>query len=633
MLIGIHIQDEAVRELVMNLARRQGWNIQCEESLPGGDIGSGATSNVGLDRAAVHSVQLVVTDSRCSIGKRTHRQQTVVLLPLRLQQEQSPSQRHTDRQDVQGEVKDTPDDAHVHVVSYTDADELVSRLTEIFDYVQLGLDYEANSSLFYRAAISYSHDGIICVDKAGVVHVFNRKASEVLGVPVESAIGRELVSFNPTAGLTRVLEQKEVEIEDVISINGRRVAANRAPIFVSGQLVGAISTFQDVTQLQRYEQTIRKRLSEGAFKAKVKLGDIVADSELTKSAVRYAYQCGQVDATVLITGESGTGKEMFAQGIHNASLRAKGPFVAVNCAALPETLLESELFGYDEGAFTGAQKGGKEGLFEIAHGGTLFLDEIGEVPVSFQTRLLRVLQEHEILRVGGRSTIPVDVRIVAATNQPLQRLVAEGKFRSDLFYRLFVLSLHVPPLRDRREDIPPLVSEFLKEFAVKYNKKNVHISAGAMQQLLHHDWPGNVRELRNIVERALIVTREHGEVTSTWVENALYTELDLTTRWPSAYHSSLSPHPPQESHSPHSPQPVHESRSPYSPYSPHSPHAPLWPSQARELRPEDKELVSIYERTHSVSACAEQLGVHRTTIWRRLKRLRAQGWLDGDISM
>lgn len=616
MNVAVSIQNDRLRELVSTLVYRRGWKLQERYTV----------------RKDVEDVRFVITDAFESMPDVTAATLPAVLVlcvrasqPLSEPEESGPGESGSMESGLAEMESAMPEIAdNVHVLDFaddTDEGTIAHRLEDAFTYIQLGLDMEAKHSLFYRAAISYSHDGIICVDRDGTVHVFNPKAAEVLGVTVDSALGKKLVSFNPTAGLARVLEQREIEIEDVISINGRRVAANRAPIFVNGDLVGAISTFQDVTQLQQYEKTIRKRLREGAFKAKVSMEDIVAESELTREAIRYAWQCGQVDATVLITGESGTGKEMFAQGIHNASLRSKGPFVAVNCAALPETLLESELFGYDEGAFTGAQRGGKEGLFEMAHGGTLFLDEIGEIPISFQTRLLRVLQEHEILRVGGRATIPVDVRIIAATNQPLQKLVADGKFRSDLFYRLFVLNLHVPPLRDRLDDIPPLVHEFIQELSAKYNKSNLHVGDGAMHQMMRHDWPGNVRELRNIIERAVIVTKEHGEVTAEWVESALYTELDVTNRPPDTaqpYAAAANAVPPSGGRSGNGPMSG----------SPHRRVATLAPLRAHELSAQDRELVSLYTATRSVTVCSERLGIHRTTVWRRLKRLEEQGWIQ-----
>ncbi len=479
---------------------------------------------------------------------------------------------------------------------YMDYDDLAVQLRALLFLIRVGIQTEQQRSLFYQAVTQYSHDGIICVDKDGIVTVFNQRASEVLGVPMNQALGHPLVSFNPTAGLPRVLKQREIELEDVISVNGRQVAANRVPIMVDGEIVGAISTFQDVTQLQQYEQIIRRKLNAGGFEAKFVFEDIVATAEATKRVKELAYRCGRVDATVLITGESGTGKEMFAQSMHNVSFRARGPFVAVNCAALPESLLESELFGYDEGAFTGAQRGGKQGLFELAHGGTLFLDEIGELPLGFQGRLLRVLQEREVLRVGGKVTIPVDVRIMAATNQPLLDWVKQGRFRVDLFYRLNVLSINVPPLRDRREDILPLARSFFHSLSGRYHKGNLHMSHEVLKVLEAYDWPGNVRELHNVMERAVVMTPEHGEVlldpifTSGNQNDDEKQRTDVPLMLGSAKIAEVG-------------------------------HA--WSvTPGNDLSASEREFLKVYSQTGSVSACAQQLGVHRTTVWRRLQRMR-----------
>ncbi len=469
-------------------------------------------------------------------------------------------------------------------ICYVNKDDLKSNLVKVLALIRAGIAVEHQQSLFYQAVTQYSHDGIICVDEEGIVTVFNNQASEILGVSVENAIGKPLISFNPTAGLPRVLHQREIELEDIISVNGRMVAANRVPICISGEIVGAISTFQDVTRLQKYEQMVRRKLNNVGFEAKFQFDDIVAIADSSRRVKDTARQCGEVDATVLITGESGTGKELFAQSMHNISPRARGPFVAVNCAALPDSLLESELFGYDEGAFTGANRGGKQGLFELAHGGTLFLDEIGELPLSFQGRLLRVLQQREVLRVGGKAMIPVDVRVIAATHQPLQELVQKGAFRSDLFYRLYVLSLHVPPLRERKEDIIPLTNIFVREFMFKYRKSNIMLSDAAYYNLIHYDWPGNIRELRNVIERAVVMTGN-----CDFVADELIQEMCA---------GSFRSFEKQTSNSPH-----------------HS------------LSLEDIQLLRAYEKTSSVSKCADTLGMHRTTVWRHLKKLRSLGYI------
>lgn len=267
-------------------------------------------------------------------------------------------------------------------------------------------------------------------------------------------------------------------------------------IDVYNRTFGYVMIIKDITEIQNLENQLRKQLREKGYIAKYRFENIAGKSDILKKCIQKAKKIAEIDAPVLIVGESGTGKELFTQSIHNASKRRQNPFVAINCAALPSELLESELFGYEEGAFTGAKKGGKKGLFELAHTGTLFLDEIGDVPINVQVKLLRVLQEKEVMRIGGSNIIPIDVRIIAATNQDLKVLIEKGKFRLDLYYRLNVLGLHLPPLRHRREDIEDIIKDILLEIGFQ-NKK---IDAEVMEMLLNYPWKGNVRELRNCIE-------------------------------------------------------------------------------------------------------------------------------------
>lgn len=234
-------------------------------------------------------------------------------------------------------------------------------------------------------------------------------------------------------------------------------------------------------------------------------GDIIYTSKAMRRAVETATAAAQTDATILLRGETGTGKELFARAIHAASRRWDGPFIAINCSTLPETLLESELFGYEAGTFTGALRGGKAGLFEEAQGGTLFLDEIGEISPNIQVRLLRILQEHAIRRIGNAVEMPVNVRVISATHQNLEEMIASGQFRQDLYYRLNVIPLHIPPLRHRKEDVYPLVQYLLGKLTRKLNRDVVTIHQDALETLIEQDWPGNVRQLENFIERLLIL--------------------------------------------------------------------------------------------------------------------------------
>lgn len=280
-------------------------------------------------------------------------------------------------------------------------------------------------------------------------------------------------------------------------------------MIVGNERVGTLLVCREFEKIQKLESTIRKEVYSKGLVARFTLDDIQYTSEKMKSLVTLAREYATTNSTVLIIGESGTGKELIAQGIHNASSRKDGPFVAVNCAALPESLLESELFGYAVGAFTGAKKGGHQGVFELAHNGTIFLDEIGEIPLFIQTRLLRVLQEKEVMRIGGDRITPVNIRIIAATNQKLWNLVKEGKFRLDLYFRLSVLHMEIPPLRHRKMDIPSLVNNSL--INVGSNLSYEDFSDKLQSFFMNYSWPGNIRELENIIERFHLRVRSEKE--------------------------------------------------------------------------------------------------------------------------
>jgi transcriptional regulator with PAS, ATPase and Fis domain len=291
-------------------------------------------------------------------------------------------------------------------------------------------------------------------------------------------------------------------LDRLIELPDIRLFSSRLPITNDGKVSGAIVILQDASKIEKLEHTYRKYQSRGLV-AKYTFKDILGTSASLRAAIDQAKAFAAVDSPILIEGETGTGKELFAQSIHNASYRKSGPFVAINCAALPESLLESELMGYEEGAFTGARRGGKAGLFELAHGGTIFLDEISQVPIQLQGAILRVLQEKQVLRVGGTGIIPIDVRVIAASNENLRELVREGRMRQDLYYRLNILKVHVPPLRERTDDIPLLLDVYYQDFLSAYpNAKR--FSQDSIEVLRRYRWPGNIRELVNFVERYMI---------------------------------------------------------------------------------------------------------------------------------
>lgn len=348
-----------------------------------------------------------------------------------------------------------------------------------------------------KAVINVTDEGILFLSKDGQIETFNPAAERIFGIKESFVTGKRIEEIR-TPLLLNLLQQKKIYTDNG-SFRLQNIIINYEPLIVGLDRIGTVIICREISKIQKLESEIRRELHSKGLIARFTLEDIRHKSEQMELAIKLAKEYAVTNSTVLIIGESGTGKELMAQGIHNASNRKDGPFVAVNCAALPENLIESELFGYAAGAFTGANKGGKQGFFELAHGGTIFLDEIGEIPDFIQTRLLRVLQEKEVMRIGGDRVIPVDIRVVAATNRNLWDLVKEGKFRSDLYFRLNVLHMGLPPLRHRMEDIPILVDFFLQKMGSKLCFED--FSGNLKNFFLTYSWPGNIRHLENIVER------------------------------------------------------------------------------------------------------------------------------------
>jgi propionate catabolism operon transcriptional regulator len=358
------------------------------------------------------------------------------------------------------------------------------------------------------AILSNLEEGVVAVDQEERIESLNPAMARLLGTAAEKAVGRRLSEVAPELGLARVLQSGRAELEEIARLGARTIVTNRIPLRAQGMPGGAVLTCTDASAIERVDRSLRSSHRPRRFVATHALSDVVGASPAIRRARDLAARFARTDATVLLTGASGTGKELFAQGIHLASARRDRPFVAVNCAALPETLLESELFGYEEGAFTGSRRGGKPGLFEAAHTGTIFLDEIGDMPPPLQTRLLRVLQQREVLRLGGSDPTPVDVRVIAATNRDLEARVAQGAFREDLYYRLAILRLHLPPLAERREDVPVLAAHLLTAALARHRApEEVRARAVALlrPRLAGHAWPGNVRELENVIERVTVL--------------------------------------------------------------------------------------------------------------------------------
>lgn len=358
---------------------------------------------------------------------------------------------------------------------------------------------------------------IVVVNKNGYIENMSQAYGDFLGIQVQNAIGRHVTEVIENTRMDIVVKTGVPETGETQDIHGEKMIATRIPIRKNGMVIGAygrvlvrntreLHMLHDKLSSIEMELNMYKRTFEKINTAKYTVDDIIGDCSIMQDLKDSVRKVAKTNSNVLIMGESGTGKELFAHSIHAGSMRRKAPFVCVNCGSIPEQLIESELFGYEEGAFTGARKGGKIGLFPAAHGGTIFLDEIGELPLSMQVRLLRVLQDREIQRVGSNVREKVNVRVVAATNRNLYQMVKKGEFRSDLYYRLNVVTLHLPLLRERKEDLPLLIQMILSKISKKESMGAIEISREAMDHLLRYDWPGNVRELENVLERAINFT-------------------------------------------------------------------------------------------------------------------------------
>lgn len=363
------------------------------------------------------------------------------------------------------------------------------------------------------AIINSTQDAISVADEKGVGILVNPAYTRLTGLTAEDVLGKpptvDMAEGGESMHMKVLRTGKAVKgISMKVGPKHKEVIVNVAPILAQGRLLGSVGVLQDVSEIRKLSDELEgaKRIIRH-LEAKYTFTDIIGESEAIRATVEQAQRAAATPATVLLRGESGTGKELFAHAIHRLSSRPKGQFIRVNCAALSDSLLESELFGYVEGAFTGAKRGGKVGLFEEANGGTIFLDEIGEISLNLQTKLLRVLQEREIVRVGANQPVSVDVRVIAATNADLEEALRLGKFREDLYYRLNVIPVLIPPLRQRRPDIPLLVHHLIRRFNQEYGRGVEKVTDEALEILSRYRWPGNVRELENVLGRAIINMR------------------------------------------------------------------------------------------------------------------------------
>ncbi len=454
--------------------------------------------------------------------------------------------------------------------------------------VALGRKIEKEHAQRFTALVQYSAEGIISVDQDRIIRVFNPAAERFLNCDAQEMIGRRVDVCLPFINIDPCLTTGQESIGQTLRWSNIWLSFNIAPIKVYELITGAVITFQDITRIQEMEARFRNEVLAKKFIARYTFDDIAGTSLRITEAKRIAREMAAVEATVLVSGETGTGKELFAQSIHNESRRKTGPFVALNCAALPPNLLESELFGYVEGAFTGATKKGKPGLFEMAHRGTIFLDEISEMDKYGQSRLLRVLQEKLVMRLGDEKNVPIDVRIVAATNRNLSKLIDEGLFRHDLYFRLKVLTLNLPPLRARIGDIEQLAEFFVN----KYNQlhgRHLKFTLDSYDYLAQYAWPGNIRELRFFIERLVVISKEN-----------LVTPDVIKKYWEDGY-DELPPYPTEN-------------------------------RKLSEITISEKDkIISILDKCkQNKKRSAEMLGIDRTTLYRKLKRYGIQ--LDGKIA-
>lgn len=386
-----------------------------------------------------------------------------------------------------------------------------------------------------NAVVETVDEAICIVDSNDIVIMWNSRAEDLYGIKAEDIVGKPIQNFFSNLVVTRVnKEWQEIRSLHHQPVEGTHVLINATPVRLGPKVIGGVTVERNVTeivqlndkltqassQVQRLENQITQ-ISAG----RNPFASIKGHNKKLTDLINVARKAASTSAVILLRGESGTGKELFAKAIHEASPRGDKKFRIINCAAIPPSLFESEMFGYEGGAFTGADKKGKQGVFELADGGTLFMDEIGELPLDMQVKLLRVLQDGIFFRVGGSTPVKVDVRIIAATNRSLEEMMANGTFREDLYYRLNVVSLEIPPLRDRREDIPELVYLFLQEYSQLYSKQITKLEPGVMATFLAYAWPGNIRQMKNVIERMVILTEG-----DTVPENSIPETLKISSR-------------------------------------------------------------------------------------------------------
>lgn len=387
---------------------------------------------------------------------------------------------------------------------------------------------EKHDSARFKTILETMKEGLIVVNSSGEVEVLNKMAADVFGLAPQRMIGRPLPNAISDTGLLRVLETDRPETDQVRRVGDIDIVISSVPIKVDGTTEGVVATFKEAQVIQSIHRRLREKLYVKGFVAKYSIDQLKGESKCMRQLIEKTRKYATADAAVLIEGETGTGKEILSQGIHRLSTRRDQPFVAINCSALSESLLESELFGYEEGAFTGAKRGGKIGLFELANGGTVFLDEIADISPNVQVRLLRVLEAKEIMRIGGDRIVPIDVRITSSTHKNLYAEVKAGRFRADLYFRLAILKLHIAPLRERIEDLPTILRELLN----RYGAVEKAITPNMAKRAAEYYWPGNVRELDALAKRYIALlgpARQNDRLFAELLEENRSSVHDLST--------------------------------------------------------------------------------------------------------
>ncbi|WLR50416.1 sigma 54-interacting transcriptional regulator [Bacillus tianshenii] len=416
----------------------------------------------------------------------------------------------------------------------------IALFQDMSDFEQMAQELQTVKSLkrTLDTAIEHAYDGIIMIDTQAKVKFVSPPLLELFSLEKEKILEKSIKQVLPQLNLTSVLESEEAEFSDFMEINGIRYIVNRIPVKQGNEIIGALGkvTFRQLNQVSELFRRLEKAENKAKYyhnqlkqteTARFSWEQIITKDPFMEKLKKSARKAAKGRSTVLVRGESGTGKELFAHAVHKSSARKDGKFIIVNCAAIPEHLLESEFFGYEAGAFTGAKQKGKLGKFDLADGGTLFLDEIGDMSLALQAKLLRVLQEREFYRVGGTDRIHVDVRIIAATNRPLEKMVEAGEFREDLYYRLNVISLQIPPLRKRKHDIQLLMETMMEDLNRMIGTSITGVEEKARKVIMAYDWPGNVRELRNILERAMTFA-EFGKIQYEDLPDYMIEKVEMT---------------------------------------------------------------------------------------------------------